>query len=189
MDRDRPERWLYLLDAMPAPTLVVYRVGDVIFVNRACRLLWSCDTTTVPPELLRLAMRYSDEERWRTATYIEQHLVWVEAFPVPVHLCGGEGCTVMQVSEPFATGPPLSRDDIRFQSLSRVVAAKHGLTNQEGRVAVLVAARQTNVEIAWALRISPHTARHHVQRVLRKLRVSGRRDVLQALTASHRRVG
>lgn len=55
--------------------------------------------------------------------------------------------------------------------------ARWGLTRQEGRVACLLAARRTNAEIAAALSVSVHTARHHVERVMEKLGVSSRRDV------------
>jgi DNA-binding CsgD family transcriptional regulator len=48
------------------------------------------------------------------------------------------------------------------------------LTTRERQVAKLVAQGATNVEIAKALGISYHTARHHVQRLLDKLGVRSR---------------
>lgn len=50
----------------------------------------------------------------------------------------------------------------------------HGLTARELDVARLLAEGRTNVAIARELGISPHTARHHTQRVLAKLGVHSR---------------
>jgi DNA-binding CsgD family transcriptional regulator len=44
-------------------------------------------------------------------------------------------------------------------------------------VALLLAERRSNTEIAGALGISPHTAKRHTERVLGKLGVSTRRAV------------
>ena len=52
-----------------------------------------------------------------------------------------------------------------------------GLTPQQARVALLLAERKTNAEIAEALTVSPHTARHHTEAVLAKLGLRDRRDV------------
>lgn len=58
---------------------------------------------------------------------------------------------------------------------------RFGLTRQEARVALLLAERRTTAEIAAALYISPHTARHHAEHVLGKLGVASRNDVAAAL--------
>lgn len=58
-----------------------------------------------------------------------------------------------------------------------------GLTIQEARVARLLWGRRTNREVAEALSISPHTARHHTERVLSKMGVASRNDVRGALDA------
>jgi DNA-binding CsgD family transcriptional regulator len=57
------------------------------------------------------------------------------------------------------------------------------LTEKETRVALLLAQRRSNAEIASALQISPHTARRHTENVMLKLNVSSRflvEDVLAA---------
>jgi DNA-binding CsgD family transcriptional regulator/PAS domain-containing protein len=54
-------------------------------------------------------------------------------------------------------------------------AAGVRLTARERQVAALLARRATNPEIAAALGVSPHTARHHTEHVLRKLGLSSRR--------------
>jgi DNA-binding CsgD family transcriptional regulator len=55
------------------------------------------------------------------------------------------------------------------------------LTPRQAEVALLLAGRHTNKEIADALSISPSTARHHVQAVLEALGTSSRRDVAEKL--------
>ena len=60
-------------------------------------------------------------------------------------------------------------------------AARHGLTPRQTEVAELLARRLTNAEVAEALSISPHTARHHTEAVLRKLGLRDRRHVAEAL--------
>lgn len=54
-------------------------------------------------------------------------------------------------------------------------------TRQESCVALLLALRHSNREIAEALGISLHTARHHTESVLSKLGVHSRREVSAAL--------
>ncbi|NBB73424.1 MAG: hypothetical protein GVY35_07070, partial [Bacteroidetes bacterium] len=56
-----------------------------------------------------------------------------------------------------------------------------GLTPRQAEVAQLLARRKTNREIADALCISPHTARHHTEAVLRKLEVDSRRAVARRM--------
>ena len=60
---------------------------------------------------------------------------------------------------------------------------RYGLTAREAQVASLLAQRLTNDEIASALGISSHTARHHTESVLLKLGVTSRR-ALRRLLAS-----
>lgn len=57
----------------------------------------------------------------------------------------------------------------------------YGLTPQEARVALLLSDRKRNAEIADALCVSPHTARHHTERVLEKLDIHSRDDVRDTL--------
>jgi DNA-binding CsgD family transcriptional regulator len=57
---------------------------------------------------------------------------------------------------------------------SATLQSTYGFTPRELEVAMLLASGRSNVAIAAALRISPHTARHHTQRVLAKLDVHSR---------------
>ena len=54
------------------------------------------------------------------------------------------------------------------------LADRYGLSLRELEVALLLAEGRTNVEIATAVKVSTHTARHHTQHVLGKLGVRSR---------------
>jgi DNA-binding CsgD family transcriptional regulator len=56
-----------------------------------------------------------------------------------------------------------------------------GLTRREAQVAVLLAQRKSNREIAKELSISRHTAHHHTEQVFLKLGVSARTQVRSRL--------
>ena len=51
---------------------------------------------------------------------------------------------------------------------------RYGLTPREMQVAMLLAEGHSNEDVAAALAVSPHTARHHTQHVLAKLGVHSR---------------
>lgn len=57
----------------------------------------------------------------------------------------------------------------------------YGFTEREMDVARLLAEGRRNTAIATALDISPHTARHHTQRVLAKLNVHSRAEAAARL--------
>ena len=59
---------------------------------------------------------------------------------------------------------------------AEALRALYGLTDREIEVARLLAAGRRNSAIADELEISPHTARHHTQRVLAKLGVHSRAE-------------
>ena len=61
------------------------------------------------------------------------------------------------------------------------ISRRHGLTRREAEVAVALAQRFSNAEIAQALGISPNTALRHTERVLAKLGVHTRLDVAARL--------
>jgi len=63
---------------------------------------------------------------------------------------------------------------LKGPSRNATLQSTHGFTPREIQVAMLLAEGRSNVAIAAALRISPHTARHHTQRVLAKLSVHSR---------------
>lgn len=55
--------------------------------------------------------------------------------------------------------------------------ARFGLTRREAEIARLLARRATNREIADELDVSPHTVRHHVESIFRKLGIQSRRSI------------
>ena len=59
---------------------------------------------------------------------------------------------------------------------------RYALTSQEARVALLLAKRLSNAEIAEVLSVSLHTARHHTEQAFVKLGLHRRGDVHAALT-------
>lgn len=61
------------------------------------------------------------------------------------------------------------------------VRAKFGLTRREAQVAVLLAERRTDAEIASELGISWHTVRSHVERIFAALHCHTRRDAAAKL--------
>ena len=61
------------------------------------------------------------------------------------------------------------------------LSLRYRLTRREASVAMLLAGRRSTAEIASALGVSVHTARHHVERVLAKLGVHSRREAASAL--------
>ena len=63
-----------------------------------------------------------------------------------------------------------------------LVQERFGLTPRESEVALLLAQRRSNKEIARALRVTIHTAERHTEKVLGKLGLCTRKDVLAALT-------
>lgn len=76
----------------------------------------------------------------------------------------------------------VGRDEDRVPS-EEAIRQHFGLTRRESAVAWCLAHRQSNDEIARALSVSPHTARHHTERVLGKLKVHSRRAVRDVLLA------
>jgi DNA-binding CsgD family transcriptional regulator len=81
---------------------------------------------------------------------------------------------------PVATVERLETDDLSERSLRD----RFRLTRKESHVALLLAQRRSNAEIAEELRISPHTARRHTENVMLKLNVTSRYSVEAALTAT-----
>jgi DNA-binding CsgD family transcriptional regulator len=70
---------------------------------------------------------------------------------------------------------PTVRTDAEPSRTERL-RTRFGLTGRELEVAALLSDGRSNAAIAAALGISPHTARHHTQRVLGKLGVHSRAE-------------
>ena len=90
---------------------------------------------------------------------------------------GDEKTVVVVVTPPVATSSPTCAD----------VRREFGLTKREAEVALLLAARRSNKEIADHLSIADKTAWRHTERVMAKLNTSSRRDVGRVLRSGRSR--
>lgn len=109
-------------------------------------------------------------------------------------MCAGE-LQQAQVNGFFVTARPLQVPGLRSIGIITIrlnpalpdeqsLRAKYGLSRREAEVAVLLAERRTDAEIAAALGISWHTVRSHVERVFRALGCHTRREAAAQLKAS-----
>ncbi|MGZ8467977.1 MAG: response regulator transcription factor [Gemmatirosa sp.] len=71
----------------------------------------------------------------------------------------------------------LDAHDAPGAAISTEATGALGLTAREAEVARLLARRLSNAELAAALGVSQHTARHHTERVMQKLGVRRRSEV------------
>ena len=89
---------------------------------------------------------------------------------------GGESQTVVVVVTPPETRAPNAAE----------LRREFGLTKREAEVALLLAARRSNKEIANHLCIANKTAWRHTERVMAKLNTGDRRDVGRVLLSGRR---
>jgi DNA-binding CsgD family transcriptional regulator len=80
------------------------------------------------------------------------------------------GSTPTNVAIAIILTPAPDHQPVNHQALPR-------LTPREREVAEMLGKRLTTLEVASALGISSHTARHHVQHVLTKMGVTSRRQI------------
>ena len=101
------------------------------------------------------------------------------------HLWGGPGVVLVSVEREVDALPAAPLVAANAAPLDdAALRARYGLTARESEVAVLLARRLTNAELAAALGVSGHTARHHTESVLRKLGIPTRRAAARALAAA-----
>lgn len=120
-----------------------------------------------------------------------------------LHACAGDVATFRALEHDVATARASYRVSATLHSESRSTGRRFilarltrrtrlpmeaeelrrvfGLTAAEARVARLAAAGRTNAAIADELVISPHTARHHLEKVMSKLGVRSRVGVAQRI--------
>jgi DNA-binding CsgD family transcriptional regulator len=101
----------------------------------------------------------------RDVPVAESH-VRIKGSYVGLDLFGTGGSMLVTVETPPAD--PLSTESLRV---------RFGLTRQEARIARLLVEGRLNGEIARAISISPHTARHHTEKIMRKLHLRSRAEV------------
>jgi DNA-binding CsgD family transcriptional regulator len=109
------------------------------------------DASVAPPDLVQ-------EIRTASARYT------MRGSYVPLGALGRDGAVLVAVRQLGQALP--SAEELR---------TAYGLTRREAEVARLLAAGASNAGIADALGVSPHTARHHTEKVLGKLGVTSRK--------------
>jgi len=72
----------------------------------------------------------------------------------------------------------------KFENARERTRAQYNLTGREVEVTMLLAQRMSNREIALRLGLSEHTARHHTERILRKLGAVNRREVAKLVRSA-----
>ena len=160
--RSTRSRLCATLDATGLACLVADRAGHI--VHRTPGLVALCSREPKREALLALASRlalsfWSEVPTPRAA--LDGSAATYALSATEVH-DGRDAYCVVAVSE---------RRERRSGPLAPEAAARLGLTPRQAEVAVLLAERRTNREIAAALAISVHTARHHVEAVLERLGV------------------
>lgn len=136
--------------------LAVIRLANALLARRDRRKPGPAATTTITP--CTGEVRTARDRYVLRGAYLPRHLFHASSV----------ACITMERTTPRRR----SLDQIRrdFQ-----------LTRREGEVALLLAKGKQNEEIATALGVSRHTARHHTERVLAKLNVHTRSAVAAAL--------
>lgn len=141
--------------------------GRLLDKTRSAEVLLSSDTNVlaaIESIAARLLQRRRGSEL-TAATLPHRHAnLQVRASYAPVELEKGHGCIIVTLQ--LETEPPDPRSWL---------CKKFGLTNREAEIALLIADRLTNPEIAAALSISEHTVRHHLEKVLYKVGAEGQR--------------
>ncbi|NBC16556.1 MAG: hypothetical protein GVY18_04470 [Bacteroidetes bacterium] len=184
--RYHQERLGQTLDALNLPALLCNADGRSLHQTPALTHLLELDPegSTVRDAMLDLAKHFIEgtdgdgdfHETLKSAsgtvvqTTVNTYHVNVTFPPTAI----GMECGVLVCLRPDHP-PPASQRTLEHQ---------FSLTPQQARVALLLAQRNTNREIAETLYISPHTARHHTEQVLRKLGISSRREVRACLKSS-----
>lgn len=172
-----------LLDATDEPQALYSRQGRLLYRNRAM-------ATALGDEGQRLALRQAVSDAARAAAAVARAedappaatravRTATATYRVRAGLVADDesrGASVL-VSLRRNDPAPASADELR---------ARFGLTGREAEVAVLLLQRRSNAEIAEALELSEHTARHHTERVLHKLGVNSRIALAEALAAPQR---
>ncbi|HEU4955250.1 MAG TPA: LuxR C-terminal-related transcriptional regulator [Gemmatimonadales bacterium] len=109
------------------------------------------------------------ELRGHTTTLDERRRAALEAMRQCMARIRQAGDGLLRLRYPASGRPDHNGDHGAF-----ALAQQYGLSQRELEVALLLAEGRSNVEIATAVKVSTHTARHHTQHVLAKLGVRSR---------------
>lgn len=182
--------------SIPDAVLLVDASGRRTYQNPAMdRLLRDArDTQRLTTAMLRAAaaLHRIDAAHVRAASSRDRASRGLDS-PEPCTITGATGAAyrITTLHAPATMGERLAMIIVRPTShgepgdgaSSAALRARWGLTTREADIVRLLARRATNREMAATLRLSPHTVRHHVERVFLKLGVHSRRRVSERLAA------
>lgn len=163
-----------ILDAFPAGLGIVDLAGRVIYAN----------------EQLQRALREPEAGEPVRSSIDRLLLPGLDDAANPMEVGGGAAAEATSVRSArvdlsaFGLGPGylvLAGAVGKSPPTDADIQRRYGLTPTESRVARLLAEGRSNKGIAAVLGISPHTARHHTERVLSKLRITSRSRVNRKL--------
>jgi DNA-binding CsgD family transcriptional regulator len=175
---------LRFAEAIDSPVVLTSRDGRLAWMNAPARDFFVGPTGTRLRQLVEAAVRIAANDRRKGTAGLPnpaRHFeIGHERFHATIVVAGNDlasqdvGAMVTLRREAIANPPHVSE-----HSLTR----RFNLTPQEARVAILLAERRSNSDVAARLGISVHTARHHTERVLAKLEIHSRHDVRKAISA------
>ena len=83
---------------------------------------------------------------------------------------------------PAASGEPVRSEDA-FDAKGAEVTARHGLTDRESEILLLLARGRSSTYIGEALYLSPNTVRGHIKNIYAKLGVHSKQEIIDLFTA------
>ena len=83
---------------------------------------------------------------------------------------------------PAASGEPVRGEDA-FDAKGAEVTARHGLTDRESEILLLLARGRSSTYIGEALYLSPNTVRGHIKNIYAKLGVHSKQEIIDLFTA------
>lgn len=142
--------------------ILVTEPGREALMHSAHDLAWG---------VLERATVFGARAEWRAAPALtlcpHRRTYTLTPFTVPAGIFSPSLCAIVVID----------RATSRLRSVDMGDLSCFGFTRRQEQVARLLLAYYSAPEIAEALTISPHTARHHVEQVYRKARVSGRHEL------------
>lgn len=167
-------RFASLIDMLSDAVVIIDADGTEQYTNRACRALLAAEPDADDLRAAARALALESPPNTEDLATAQHELPLAGGTyrlrtgrPPPDLFAGAGTVVIVERVSPF---PPPSALQEHF-----------GLTPRETEVALLLAEGRSNDAIAETLVISPHTARHHVQKVLRKLGVASRSAVAHTL--------
>jgi DNA-binding CsgD family transcriptional regulator len=177
----RPGDRIRVFDVTPGGVAVFDRSGALVYLNRELAQMLGAEggAGELQAELLRFAasLRASAHDRGDATEELGECIVHtphadyrLRACRIAIDFLDVRPALLIAVEQLAST--PLCEETLR---------RRFGLTRAEARVAHLLAEGRSNAGIAAELCVSPHTVRHHTERVLAKLDVRSRAQVAHRL--------